>query len=812
MEDGYWATLATRARVTPQEIKDGIDLVWLVEKYGVTLSPIDTGKWIGHCPFHNDSDPSFEVYAYQGEDKVGCWSCDFGKVNDHFDFIAAMHGGIPFTEAKEIALEYVEESPERRRTAVVKREPKVDLNEMASRGTEQVRQDPSPLHSFLLAKGMSVKVDWLVEHFRVGLTSTDRQIIAPHMDRSLDVRGLKIRRPDGFKSVTGSSLDVLYGIWRAQGHRRVILVEGETDTWTVSWLMKDEQVDVLGIPSGVTAHPKPDWVEHLKDKEVTILFDADKSGRHAARRWRDLLGTIRYVRLREGEDATSVSEKELIRAIMEAVETGQEWPTYLQVAQSGGLMKLKGNDDPAVVADFHLMPTAVTRLEDGQGHVFDVILPNGRNVQIRSEDLATDARVRTWANGYGYTWVGTTRDAQELLRYLHHESMFKANLSGARVAGLHEHTFVLPDETLGAPGWRYVPGPMSLLDSPDMLAYDKAEWDTAIPNLLASLHRPDVITPILGWTAASFLRPLVSAFPILAVVGGAGLGKSTLMRVVLNAFGSNVATSLTATTPHAVTAFLTSTNAIPVWFDEYRLGARDDSKKVFEQSLRDAWEGSSSFKGGLKSNLQEVTRIPVSAPIAVTGEDAFEETSHIERMCLVRLPRDGRNPSALNGLHDVGVLGFARSWVSWVLALVIRGELEAPPRRNDRPEQARAVARWGYGLLQEFTQQTCGYSLPTYDESMVAAAHDQTSRRPVLVQALRALEGRRGKQGRIVWRAEDGSGALCVRVYDFVSECVTIGIPLAGGPAAVINELEQRYDVERRDDPQGEYLRVLGVE
>src|SRR5690606_23794116 len=139
----------------------------------------------------------------------------------------------------------------------------------------------------------------------------------------------------------------------------------------------------------------------------------------------------------------------------------------------------------------------------------------------------------------------------------------------------------------------------------------------------------------------------------------------TLTEKVLRIFsGSEITTNLTSTTPYAVTSFFAASNAIPVWFDEYRPGAREDAKSQLDQLLRDAYTGQPSWKGGLTDNKAEVTEVPTVVPVVVTGEESFIETSHTDRMVLVRLTKDGRGN--LDLLDQIPSSGFAHAYLSWL--------------------------------------------------------------------------------------------------------------------------------------------------
>lgn len=82
---------AIRERLSPTD---------LFHRYGLTeLRAIGRGKWLGRCPFHEDSSPSLYVYTIDARDQH--WHC-FGCLahGDVFD-LARRHFGLGFAEVCE---------------------------------------------------------------------------------------------------------------------------------------------------------------------------------------------------------------------------------------------------------------------------------------------------------------------------------------------------------------------------------------------------------------------------------------------------------------------------------------------------------------------------------------------------------------------------------------------------------------------------------------------------------------------------------------------------------------------------------------
>jgi len=227
-----------------------------------------------------------------------------------------------------------------------------------------------------------------------------------------------------------------------------------------------------------------------------------------------------------------------------------------------------------------------------------------------------------------------------------------------------------------------------------------------------------------------------------------------------------------------------------VWVDEYRHGARRDTREAFDQILRDAWDGHVAVKGGLGNNPQALTTLAATAPLLVTGEDSFSETSHAERMVVLDLPKQGRDPEALRQLRQAETAGLGRAYLEWLLWMMEREELEAPPDvTTDRQSHSLAVVRWGWAQLRIFAVMVGGYEIPPFDASLVEAGREEEE--SPYIEALReSLDKYDRHESSIAWI--DGADVI-VRVPSLVVFAKELGIVLPGGHRAARNWLRATY-------------------
>lgn len=272
------------------------------ELLGVELTRTSERWWAGHCPWHEDNDPSFTVYVSRaGYWRVGCWTC-----------------GVDMSLVELVCDEKALTPPEAQRWLLTGPEMPETISR-ASRGrlaglwmararAASLRPAFDVLNQLAGARRYTVPMSWATRHWRVG-TEQDTAVI-PHYGPADALVGVKLRRgPDWTPiAVPGSQFDPLYGAWRDQQHDRVVLCEGEGDCWHASYWLRTDDVDVLGLPSGAAQHTPAEWLEQLAGREVVMVPDGDDAGRRWAERLRLLLPGSRVVPAAEGKDVTSMGE------------------------------------------------------------------------------------------------------------------------------------------------------------------------------------------------------------------------------------------------------------------------------------------------------------------------------------------------------------------------------------------------------------------------------------------------------------------------------------------------------------------------
>lgn len=440
----------------------------------------------------------------------------------------------------------------------------------------------------------------------------------------------------------------------------------------------------------------------------------------------------------------------------EIIEAG---PGYAVIERNGDVWKTRH------VSDFVMEPVSRILVGGDNARLMFEVKVNGETLQVPSGLFSNTAKFHGWCNAHGLEWSGSLRDLTGLFGKLNRANV--PTLHGVDTVGLHGHTFVLPTHAIGEQGrYTYVPPAIgdTWTDSTHLLP---GPWSVEVIEILARLHRPDVMTVLLGWVAAAPLRSTMRDFPPLLITGAAGNGKTTLVRAVLDAFGMWTAEppTVSGTTRHGIQSQGASSNSLPVWFDEWRANVGSvDARYAIEQIVRDAWNGGSALKGGgNRDNVMELTRIPVSAPIIITGEDTFTETSHLQRLVLINLPTAGRNEKALKVLEEADrdepdslrTDGLGYAYLDWLRDGIEDGTLPPVPHKYDRPEHGRAIVRWGYGLLVAFCEHfDIDVDLPAFDDSLVKTDQIEAVRVSPIDLAIEEAADVRIDEKPITWQHE----------------------------------------------------------
>ncbi len=379
-----------------ERVRDAIDIVDLVGSY-VTLRR--AGKnFVGLCPWHDDSKPSFNVSAER--QTFRCWVCNVG--GDVFSFLMRMEK-IEFREALEQLAERAGIDIPRGRAGLPIDERK-SLHRILAWASSLYAQclaqatEARVARDYLLGRGLTVETiekfqlgyappgwDWLLRQApvagfpidlltRAGLT-IERQERSGHYDRFRDRVMFPIRdgqgrcvafggrvlpgATEGAKYINSpetpvfSKSSLLYGLDTAREGMartgRAVVVEGYTDCLAARQIGCDDVVAVLGTALG-ERHAKV--LRRYADRLVLVL-DGDDAGRRRADEVLDVLLAepidVRIARLPSGVDPCEYAlekGREAFEALVESAGDALDYRLDEAIARLDG----RRGDDAALAA------------------------------------------------------------------------------------------------------------------------------------------------------------------------------------------------------------------------------------------------------------------------------------------------------------------------------------------------------------------------------------------------------------------------------------------------------------------------------
>lgn len=254
--------------------------------------------------------------------------------------------------------------------------------------------------------------------------------------------------------------------------------------------------------------------------------------------------------------------------------------------------------------------------------------------------------------GWSVTFDGGQNDLNDLKQFAARQAA--PDRRGTDQIGLHGDEFVTPEGSLTADGWSDEPAVIYTNDSsqlnplwqltPEDDPEDVDEDSVAeILKLLPQTRSTERFLPVLGWFYAAPLRPLIQQwegeFNLLNVLGDTGAGKTATLEVLWQLFGMDGELLTAETTPFTMLTALSSTNGLPVAFDEYKPADMSERRKdKLHRYLR------TSTKGGIESkgNADRTTdNYQLNAPVCLSGEQPIQGPAEERRSIMTTFTRDG---------------------------------------------------------------------------------------------------------------------------------------------------------------------------
>lgn len=253
---------------------------YVLEQAGVTYETGSDGKVHALCPFHDDNNPSFDVFD-EGWSRWGCYPCARG--GDVLDLMQGLGLAKGFTAALFLAESYaqvIKDTGWLPPAGGLERVASLDLA-TASSLVASSYTDLTGLDQFLASRGDPFSGTQLQASWGVG--SVGQTVVMPYWDQAGELVTYKYRSPSSKPyAAKGGRLTALYGEWRDDTSLPAFIAEGESDAWAASFWLRG-QVSVLGLPSSGT--PPEAFAARFSGRVVILALDGDKAGVNGSARW-----------------------------------------------------------------------------------------------------------------------------------------------------------------------------------------------------------------------------------------------------------------------------------------------------------------------------------------------------------------------------------------------------------------------------------------------------------------------------------------------------------------------------------------------
>ncbi|NLV09321.1 hypothetical protein GOC74_05170 [Halomicrobium mukohataei] len=352
-------------------------------------------------------------------------------------------------------------------------------------------------------------------------------------------------------------------------------------------------------------------------------------------------------------------------------------PPEIDVGIVDGAYKVKKEDeDDDLLASFRIDVNAFLTTEEDEVQKYDVtIVPTSPHDKSRRKIIDGSVFNRT-TNFKDNVCIGTTttyekgdRYLTDLKRLIGHQKAPHKDI--ADDVGIHGDEFVTPHKTISSEGWIDYKESEYVYDDSDTdgiderwtiesnsLEYDEDDVQEFIKRVWRT-RDPQETLPLIGYIYSSFFKTQIiekggaeSAFPVLSIIGPAGVGKSKAMEGLYMGIGmSRSAYGIGSSTAPSIRDDIASTQNVPVWFDEY-IPTRYDQSKVdqFKQFVKKSVD----HKTVQTSSKTHDTKIyPMTAPVIISGEQFISGDSDQRRLIQVEYTEQAIQPEYFDNYESI---------------------------------------------------------------------------------------------------------------------------------------------------------------
>jgi len=373
-------------------------------------------------------------------------------------------------------------------------------------------------------------------------------------------------------------------------------------------------------------------------------------------------------------------------------------------------IRVGNNFQKKIVATFNISPNELLVLDDCDCLACDIVSSQGftyKNILLENTDWHSKNKLLKAIGHQDCAFVSSENDLQALCSYV--SSKTHVRKKGTKTVGLHEGTWVVNGMNISKRGVLkqmsivpYNKGKDAFYNSIEYLKLNDTEYRqfiTAFYEYITQINTPEVIFPLLGWFFSTPIRTVLlkelDGFSLMFAHGGQGDGKTVTCGLFNRLSGFKDSKPNTCTMrPFPMLKLLTSTNGIPVWFDEFKVGdMRQDQVDNLLRFMRKAYFGEVEQKG---LQDQSVIDYKITAPLMVSGEWNINQPAIKERLLLIRftnvIKTNKKMQAAYERIKLLPMEGFMPRYIQFLLNQDIKSVLKSAKLFVDQHFQNMEVA------------------------------------------------------------------------------------------------------------------------
>ncbi len=183
-----------------------------------------------------------------------------------------------------------------------------------------------------------------------------------------------------------------------------------------------------------------------------------------------------------------------------------------------------------------------------------------------------------------------------------------------------------------------------------------------IIELMIEVNKPEIIMPLVAWFFNSFFNPhaqfATETSPSLFITGLHGSGKTQTALQLHRLFAPTKPAfpSISATTAFSMNKYASSTNLMPLVFDEFKPSAntsKNNEVGQVSQAIRSSYNKAFESRGTSTRNIDQT---PFYAPLAIIGEQQLNEGAIADRVILVQMDKSFHTEKSTEALEELKLM------------------------------------------------------------------------------------------------------------------------------------------------------------